>query len=68
VNKRLQGWPPIAPGAEVEEEMHREKIRYALSLYDAREMTISEISAETGVSKSLFYNELNKRNLKQATE
>ncbi|KML00560.1 recombinase family protein [Rossellomorea marisflavi] len=49
-------------------KMNPEKIRYALALYDAREMTISEITAETGVSKSLLYKELNKRNLKQATE
>ncbi|MBV6682492.1 hypothetical protein KV679_02185 [Bacillus sp. JRC01] len=48
--------------------MNLERIRYALALYDAREMTISEITAETGVSKSLLYKELNKRNLKQATE
>ncbi|MFU8692744.1 recombinase family protein (plasmid) [Rossellomorea sp. FS2] len=49
-------------------KMNPKKIRYALSLYDARKLTISEITAETGVSKSLLYKELNKRNLKQATE
>lgn len=49
-------------------KMNPYKIRYALSLYDAREMTISEITAETGVSKSLLYKELNKRNLQEPTE
>lgn len=43
-----------------------EKVQRALTLYDDGELTVPQITAETGVSKALLYKELNKR--KQSAE
>lgn len=42
-------------------KMSPKKVAYALELYDNEELTVSQITEETGVSKALLYKELNKR-------
>jgi DNA invertase Pin-like site-specific DNA recombinase len=42
-------------------KMDPKKVATALELYDAGELTVAEITSETGVSKALLYKELNKR-------
>ncbi|MCR6108693.1 recombinase family protein [Salipaludibacillus agaradhaerens] len=42
-------------------KMNPEKVQHALALYDAQELTVAQITQETGVSKALLYKELNKR-------
>ncbi|WHX27460.1 recombinase family protein [Virgibacillus halodenitrificans] len=37
------------------------KVKKALALYDSKEYTVPQITAETGVSKALLYKELKKR-------
>ncbi|WP_077624959.1 recombinase family protein [Sediminibacillus massiliensis] len=44
------------------------KIRKALELYDAKELTVPQITEETGISKALLYKELNKRKAKEKAE
>lgn len=46
----------------------QEKVNRALELYDAEELTVAEITAETGISKALLYKELNKRKEQAQTE
>lgn len=44
------------------------KVNRALELYDAEDLTVAEITAETGISKALLYKELNKRKEQAQTE
>ncbi|MGX1195716.1 recombinase family protein [Metabacillus sp. SLBN-84] len=42
-------------------KMSAKKVAAALELYDRQELTVAQITQETGVSKALLYKELNKR-------